>query len=175
METPKPNDSFSKGEDGKDTEFPLTMSISPKPSPFLSLCQLRVSDKPVCNEKGLKTQDMEEEKKEEKKEEEALCTSAPVDTKRSLPVTIKALFTLEEVADHCSPESAWIILWDRVYDVTKFANEHPGGEDIIYEHEGRDATMAFNEVNHSKDAHLLMNQYCIGSLIPEQRIFPASI
>lgn len=123
METPKPNDSFSKGEDGKDTEFPLTMSISPKPSPFLSLCQLRVSDKPVCNEKGLKTQDMEEEKKEEKKEEEALCTSAPVDTKRSLPVTIKALFTLEEVADHCSPESAWIILWDRVYDVTKFANE----------------------------------------------------
>ena len=32
-------------------------------------------------------------------------------------------FTLEEVAEHNSRKSAWLIIHDKVYDVTKFLEE----------------------------------------------------
>ena len=35
----------------------------------------------------------------------------------------KTVYTLEEVSDHCDPESCWVVLWDHVYDVTKFVRE----------------------------------------------------
>lgn len=37
------------------------------------------------------------------------------------------------VAEHNSSASAWIILHDKVYDVTKFLSEHPGGEEVLLE------------------------------------------
>ena len=43
-------------------------------------------------------------------------------------------FTKEEIAHHNNEGSAWIILNDRVYDVTNFLLEHPGGEDGYYYH-----------------------------------------
>jgi cytochrome b involved in lipid metabolism len=59
---------------------------------------------------------------------------------------------VSEVATHNDEGSAWIIMNDVVYDVTKFLMEHPGGEEVILQQAGRDATDAFNEVGHSADA-----------------------
>ena len=36
----------------------------------------------------------------------------------------------EEVAAHNSAESLWMIMDDKVYDVTAFLAEHPGGEEV---------------------------------------------
>ena len=47
--------------------------------------------------------------------------------------------TLAEVAMHASADDCYLVIRDRVYDVTKFADEHPGGK-IILTYAGEDAT-----------------------------------
>ena len=37
-------------------------------------------------------------------------------------------FSAADVAKHNTPESLYIIVDEDVYDVTKFADEHPGGK-----------------------------------------------
>ncbi len=43
--------------------------------------------------------------------------------------------------------------------------QHPGGEDVLLENAGRDATVPFMEVGHSKDAQSILKQYEIGMLV----------
>ena len=40
-------------------------------------------------------------------------------------------FTVEEVATHKNGLSCWLILDNKVYDVTTFIGKHPGGEAIL--------------------------------------------
>lgn len=51
--------------------------------------------------------------------------------------------TREEVAKHCSPDDAWIIVNGDVYDITKFAKFHPGGQQLLFDYAGQDATEEF--------------------------------
>jgi flavocytochrome c len=53
-------------------------------------------------------------------------------------------FTPEEVAKHNKEDDCWVILWDKVYDVTKFLVDHPGGKDAILLYAGQDATEQFD-------------------------------
>ena len=49
-------------------------------------------------------------------------------------------YTREQVAAHASSKSAWIIIDGLVYDISSFAALHPGGEKLILEYAGKDAT-----------------------------------
>uniref|UniRef100_A0A8C4SVN4 Cytochrome b5 type B n=1 Tax=Erpetoichthys calabaricus TaxID=27687 RepID=A0A8C4SVN4_ERPCA len=51
-----------------------------------------------------------------------------------------AVFTLEEVKKHNVSKNTWVIIHDKVYDVTHFLDEHPGGEEVLLEQAGGDAT-----------------------------------
>jgi len=73
-------------------------------------------------------------------------------------------YSRSEVSDHCDSNSCWIIVNNKVYDVTRFLRKHPGGEDIILEHAGRDATSAFIEKGHSRGAHAMLQDYFIGDI-----------
>ena len=53
---------------------------------------------------------------------------------------------------------------DRVYDVTEFLDEHPGGEKILIRNAGIDSTEEFEEIGHSSDARELLKEYLIGEL-----------
>ena len=57
----------------------------------------------------------------------------------------------------------WIVIKESVYDVTEFLkkDEHPGGNELIEEYAGKNATKAFNEVGHSIDAKNLLKQFKI--------------
>nr|AFJ91727.1 cytochrome b5 [Ostrea edulis] len=66
-------------------------------------------------------------------------------------------------------KSTWLIIHDNVYDVTKFLEEHPGGEEVLLEQAGRDATEAFEDVGHSTDARELMKDYLIGKPHPDDK------
>ncbi|KAH8377904.1 hypothetical protein KR093_007825 [Drosophila rubida] len=79
--------------------------------------------------------------------------------------------TLEEVSQHDSFDDCWIVIYDRVYDVTQFLREHPGGDDVIMDHAGRDATIAFHGTGHSRHAVDQMRHYLIGQLPAKQCIF----
>lgn len=53
------------------------------------------------------------------------------------------VFSRAEVAKHNKPDDAWIIIDDKVYDVTKFAALHPGGEKLLLDTAGTDQTKDF--------------------------------
>merc|ERR1719433_1692352 len=73
---------------------------------------------------------------------------------------------MSEVSEHNNPESLWIVVENLVYDITSFTFEHPGGEEILYEQGGQDATQPFQDVGHSSDAREMMTKYLIGELHP---------
>ncbi|XP_011168160.3 cytochrome b5 [Solenopsis invicta] len=76
---------------------------------------------------------------------------------------------LAEVAWHDRPDDCWLVIYDYVYDCTKFLRSHPGGQDVLLEYAGRDATLPF--VGHSAVARATLERYKIGELPPEERIF----
>jgi len=55
--------------------------------------------------------------------------------------------TKEEVAQHSTTNDCWLIISDRVYDVTSFLSEHPAGRTIIMMHAGKDCTTEFLDVH----------------------------
>uniref|UniRef100_A0A6I8SCN8 Cytochrome b5 type B (outer mitochondrial membrane) n=1 Tax=Xenopus tropicalis TaxID=8364 RepID=A0A6I8SCN8_XENTR len=77
------------------------------------------------------------------------------------------LYTLEDVRKRNTAKEIWLVIHDRVYDITKFVEEHPGGEEVLFEQAGADATESFEDVGHSIDAREMLNQYYIGDLHPD--------
>lgn len=80
-------------------------------------------------------------------------------------------YTLQEVSEHRSGDDCWVVIYDRVYDITKFLDFHPGGSDLLLEYAGYDATLAFRGTGHSTAALRMLKEYEIGELVPSERIF----
>ena len=51
--------------------------------------------------------------------------------------------TRDEVAQNNTPDSLWVIIDAKVYDLTDFVDAHPGGESVLHQVAGTDATSAF--------------------------------
>ncbi|XP_051024526.1 cytochrome b5 type B [Acomys russatus] len=75
-------------------------------------------------------------------------------------------YRLEEVAKRNSAEETWMVIHGRVYNITPFLSEHPGGEEVLLEQAGADATESFEDVGHSPDAREMLKQYYIGDVHP---------
>ncbi|EJU06455.1 hypothetical protein DACRYDRAFT_19605 [Dacryopinax primogenitus] len=54
------------------------------------------------------------------------------------------LIAYQELQQHDTRESCWILVRGQIYDVTDFLAQHPGGALIILSHAGRDATAAYS-------------------------------
>ncbi|KAI8037151.1 cytochrome b5 [Drosophila gunungcola] len=78
-------------------------------------------------------------------------------------------FTRAEVAKHNTNKDTWLLIHNNIYDVTAFLNEHPGGEEVLIEQAGKDATENFEDVGHSNDARDMMKKYKIGELVESER------
>ncbi|PRD34309.1 UNVERIFIED_CONTAM: Cyt-b5 [Trichonephila clavipes] len=57
-------------------------------------------------------------------------------------------YTLEEISEHQDRKSAWILIHGNVYDVTKFLEEHPGGEEVLLEQADKQKIVEIEEKNH---------------------------
>lgn len=77
------------------------------------------------------------------------------------------VYSLDEVAKHTSKSDLWIVVWNYVYDITKYQEEHPGGRDFLLENAGTDATTAYEDIGHSTDAREILENYRIGKLNEE--------
>uniref|UniRef100_A0A803JF16 Cytochrome b5 n=1 Tax=Xenopus tropicalis TaxID=8364 RepID=A0A803JF16_XENTR len=80
-------------------------------------------------------------------------------------------YTLEEIKQHNNSKSTWILIHNKVYDVTKFLEEHPGGEEVLREQAGGDATETFEDIGHSTDARNMSKEFIIGELHPVSETF----
>eukprot|EP00879_Flechtneria_rotunda_P018090 GHRR01018965.1.p2 GENE.GHRR01018965.1~~GHRR01018965.1.p2 ORF type:complete len:129 (+),score=32.42 GHRR01018965.1:273-659(+) len=90
----------------------------------------------------------------------------PQKPKRQLVI---GTWTREEVSKHKSADDLWLIIKDKnsgqlkVYDVTDYIEEHPGGMAIMY-NAGGDATSGFHGPQHPPTVHELIKDYCIGTV-----------
>lgn len=77
------------------------------------------------------------------------------------------IFTAEDVAGHNNAHSCWLSRAGKVYNVTPFLNDHPGGDDLILQYAGRDVEDTMrdkNEHEHSDAAYDMLEEYLIGRI-----------
>ncbi|KAI8099484.1 uncharacterized protein BX664DRAFT_321352 [Halteromyces radiatus] len=87
-------------------------------------------------------------------------------------------YTFNEVANHTSTKSCWVIYDKKVYDVTEFMMDHPGGDDLILDYAGKDVTAVMKDVmehEHSEAAYDILADYCIGELDDNKQCFSSSV
>ena len=73
-------------------------------------------------------------------------------------------WTVEEVARHSAPTDLWLIIDGRVFDVTDFVEEHPGGFEAIMRRPGADNSEGFNGPQHPEKVQQLIGEYYVGRL-----------
>lgn len=82
------------------------------------------------------------------------------------------MFTREQVRTHDNEGSCWVILNGRVYDVSQFVLDHPGGAEVLLENAGEDISCIFNDADihaHSKVALSILEGYQIGFITEESK------
>jgi fatty acid desaturase len=89
---------------------------------------------------------------------EALAESAVKPTRRRSSQGKKSTYPLSEVAVHNKPSDCWIVVKSKVYDVSNFADEHPGGS-VISTYFGRDGTDVFSSFHASSTWKILQDFY----------------
>jgi hypothetical protein len=95
------------------------------------------------------------------------AAAPPPKPKRALVI---GKWTREEVAKHAAADDLWLIIQDkrsgewRVYDMTDYVEEHPGGYSIM-NNAGGDATAGFHGPQHPPTVFDLLPDYYIGTLV----------
>ncbi len=93
----------------------------------------------------------------------------PVATTHTGQNATSAAIPASEVAKHNSSSDCWIIISNKVYDVTVHLRTHPGGAGLITPYCGKDATKAFQTKgglggNHSSRAYNQLTPLYVGDL-----------
>ncbi|KAG6507404.1 hypothetical protein ZIOFF_032747 [Zingiber officinale] len=76
------------------------------------------------------------------------------------------VYHFDEVAKHNVAKDCWLIIDGKVYDVTPFIDDHPGGDEVLLAVTGMDATNDFEDIGHSSTARDMMAKYYIGEIDP---------
>ncbi|KAG9234885.1 acyl-CoA dehydrogenase-like protein [Amylocarpus encephaloides] len=75
--------------------------------------------------------------------------------------------TRDEVARNNTEDSLWLVIDSKVYDVTDFIDAHPGGESVLKQVAGTDATEAFYNL-HRQEVLQKYSSLCIGTIVGEK-------
>lgn len=99
----------------------------------------------------------------------SLCSVRPSSLKfiMSGPNKRVKIYTAEDVESHKTSASCWVSRGNKVYDVSAFLPDHPGGDDLILKYAGQDIDKTMNdpeEHEHSDSAYDMMDEYLIGRL-----------
>ncbi|KMZ75304.1 Cytochrome b5 [Zostera marina] len=74
------------------------------------------------------------------------------------------IYSFDEVAQHNLPKDCWLIMNGKVYDVTAFMDDHPGGDEVLLAATGKDATSDFDDIGHSNSAKEMVDKYYLGEI-----------
>ena len=82
--------------------------------------------------------------------------------------TTSVSLTLQEISKHNTAADCWMIISNKVYNLTSFLPVHPGGMGLILPYCGKDGTNAFDTKNsgtpHSSTANNILNSYYLGEV-----------
>lgn len=77
-------------------------------------------------------------------------------------------FTMDQVAKHATIKDCWLVIDEKVYDVSSYIPKHPAPESAIVKYCGKNADHGWNTKDkksaHSRAAARLLNRYEIGTL-----------
>ena len=74
-------------------------------------------------------------------------------------------YTKEEVLVHNNENDCWIIINNKVYNITNYLTMHPGGKKILLQCAGKDVTEYFKDIRHSNKAYKQLENYYIGNIL----------
>ncbi|KAG2196601.1 hypothetical protein INT46_008347 [Mucor plumbeus] len=74
------------------------------------------------------------------------------------------VYSLDDVSKHNTKDDLWMSIHNKVYNITEFVLEHPGGEEVLLDEAGKDATESFEDIGHSDEAREILEKYLIGTL-----------
>lgn len=73
-------------------------------------------------------------------------------------------YTKDEVSLHNSESDCWLIIKNKVYNITDYLEKHRGGKRLLLHCGGKDATKEFYDMNHTKNAKNILDNYYIGHI-----------
>ncbi|KAJ9661593.1 hypothetical protein H2201_006449 [Coniosporium apollinis] len=73
-------------------------------------------------------------------------------------------YTYSDVSSHNTKKDLLVVIHDKVYNASSFVDEHPGGEEVLLDVGGQDATEAFEDVGHSDEAREILAGLLVGKL-----------
>lgn len=71
--------------------------------------------------------------------------------------------TLDEVKKHNHRADCWVIIENKVYDLTKYIQFHPGG-DILLDAAGKDGTSLYQHYHPWVNVNALVGRFQLGTL-----------
>nr|ACU65462.1 fatty acid desaturase 3 transcription variant 3 [Papio anubis] len=78
-------------------------------------------------------------------------------------------FSWEQIRVHDQPGDKWLVIERRVYDISRWAQRHPGGSRLIGHHGAEDATDAFRAFHQDLNfVRKFLQPLLIGELAPEE-------
>ncbi|KDN37932.1 putative SCS7-required for hydroxylation of ceramide [Tilletiaria anomala UBC 951] len=77
------------------------------------------------------------------------------------------VFNADQVSKHDRLEDVWVVHKGKVYDVTDFVLDHPGGDDLVMRYAGKDMGDIMDDIVehvHSDSAYELLEEHLIGKI-----------
>lgn len=78
------------------------------------------------------------------------------------------IITLTQLNEHNTQKDLWISVHGKVYNLTSFAHDHPGGIDVLTDNAGLDGTETFDYAGHGFHQLTKMKRYQTGVLPASQ-------
>ena len=79
----------------------------------------------------------------------------------------QAIYSWEEISKHNTKDDLWLVVDNKVYNLTSFVASHPGGEQPLLHYAGKDATKKFKSIpEHMADEEIpaFLETLCIGTV-----------
>lgn len=77
------------------------------------------------------------------------------------------IFAPVDVAKHTTKDDCWVVRDGKVYNVSEFVADHPGGDDLILKYAGQDIGAIMkdaSEHDHSQSAYEMLGEYLVGKI-----------
>ncbi|KAL1528452.1 hypothetical protein AB1Y20_009798 [Prymnesium parvum] len=81
----------------------------------------------------------------------------------------RKFITRAELAKHKDRGDVWMTIHNKIYNISAYLEDHPGGEEVLMDRAGDDGTEDFEDVGHSNEARKKLEEFEIGELPPSER------